>query len=192
MIFIVTSDNLKKSLLIGGVALTCIYLLVLFTGTAIAGHKYSHVFSMKIDPAAQKILGEEVFKSVTDFFNDAEKAIETENMDDLMALYSDQYQNGEHDKASAREIWSRIFDTFNNMASRHNMELISSKDNTLIIRCSGLLIGIPQGETYSITIDNWLLEEHILKNEGGKWKLIGNAGQERKRLWFDKPMHPLF
>ena len=173
-------------------ALTCICLFVLFTGTAAADHKYSDVFSMKIDPAAKKTLGEKEFKSVMDFYHDAEKAIETKDLDALMARYSDHYQNGEHDKAAAREIWSRIFDTFSNLAARHNMELISSKDGVLIIRCSGLLVGIPKGETYSMTVDNWILEEHILKKEGGRWKLIGSAGKEQKRLWFDKPMHPLF
>src|SRR4030067_3745723 len=116
--------------------LTCICLLVLFTGTASADHKYSHAFSMTIDPAAEKKLGEKEFKSVMDFYHDAEKAIETKDLDALMARYSDHYQNGEHDKAAAREIWSRIFDTFSNLASRHNIELTSSKDGVLIIRCS--------------------------------------------------------
>lgn len=172
--------------------LTCICLFILFTGTAVADHKYSDVFSLTIDPAAEKTLGEKEFKSVMDFYHEAEKAIETKDLDALMARYSDRYQNGEHDKAAAREIWSRIFDTFSSLAARHNMELVSSKDGVLIIRCSGLLVGIPAGEKYSITVDNWILEDHILKKEDGKWKLIGNAGRERKRLWFDKPMHPLF
>ncbi len=192
MIFMLYSDK-RKSVSIEGVALICICLFVLFTGTANAVHKYSDAFSIKIDPAMKKTLGEEVYKSVLDFYHEAEVAIETKNMDALMSLYSDQYQNGEHDKAAARVIWSRIFDTFSNLAAMHNMEFISSKDGVLIIRCSGLLIGIPKGETYSITVDTWTWEEHILKNENGKWKLIGNAaGRERKRLWFDKPMHPLF
>ena len=43
-----------------------------------------------------------------------------------------------------------------------------------------------------ITIDNWANQDHVLVKEGGKWKLIGTYGLERKRLWFDKPMHPLF
>jgi len=32
----------------------------------------------------------------------------------------------------------------------------------------------------------------VLVKEQGAWKLIGTYGHDRKRLWFDKPMHPLF
>lgn len=192
MISILYSDKRKRLSIVGGV-LICISLLVFLTGTAVAVHKYSDAFSIKIDPMMKKTLGEDAYKSVIDFYHEAEVAIEMKNLDALMSLYSDQYQNGEHNKAAARAIWSKIFDTFTNLAAMHNMELISSKDKVLIIRCSGLLIGVPKGETYSITVDTWTWEEHILKNEDGKWKLIGNAeGRERKRLWFDKPMHPLF
>src|SRR3970040_1653310 len=124
-------------------ALTCICLLVLFTGTAVADHKYSDVFSLTIDPAAEKTLGEKEFKSVMDFYHEAEKAIETKDLDALMARYSDHFQNGEHDKAAAREIWTRIFDTFSSLAARHNMELIFSKHQVLMLGSSGRLAGIP-------------------------------------------------
>lgn len=156
-------------------------------------HEYSDVFSMKIDPSAKKMLGEKKFKAVMDFYYEAERAIEKEDLKGLMALYSDNYQNGQHTKKSAEEIWKRIFDTFDNMAVRHNMEVLPGEnDNMVIIRCSGLLVGTPAGEKFNITIDNWNLEEHVLISEEGRWKLVGNTGQDRKRLWFDQPMHPLF
>jgi hypothetical protein len=156
-------------------------------------HKYSDVYQMIIQPGAKKTLGEETLNKVKDFYQQAEKAIETENLDDLMALYSDNYQNGEHTKESARIIWSRIFGSLDDLATRHNMQLIpSGKDDLVILRCSGLLVGIPEGEKYSLTVDNWNLQDHILTRENGQWKLIGNTGRTRKRLWFDQPMHPLF
>jgi len=60
-----------------------------------------------------------------------------------------------------------------------------------------LLLGVPSLNAKSkqkglITIDNWAQQDHVLVKEAGKWKLIGTYGPERKRLWFDKPMHPLF
>ena len=137
-------------------------------------------------------LGDKEFDSVMAFFHNAEAAIEKEDIEGLMALYSDQYSNGEHDKKAARAIWSRIFQTFDNMAAKHNMRIEVYAADSLIVRCSGLLMGLAKGEKYPITIDSWVEQDHILVKEGSTWKLAGTTGKDRKRLWFDKPMHPLF
>jgi len=166
-----------------------------FTGTASGTeHRLSDKYSMKIDPAAKQQLGEKTFNEVMAFFHSAEKAIETKDLEALMALYSDNYSDGVHDKSSAELIWARIFATFENIAMHHNMKLekASSGKNMVVFQCSGLLLGVPDVKKVPITIDNWTNQEHVLVKEAGKWKLIGTYGTERKRLWFDKPMHPLF
>ncbi len=170
------------------------------TGIAIgAEHKLSDEHAMEIDPAAKQQLGEKTFSEVMAFFHEAEKAIEEKNIESLMSLYSENYTDGEHNKKSAKEIWERIFSTFEMTATRHNMQLVKMAEdkNMVIFRCSGLLLGVPNPNTKMkqkglITIDNWALQDHVLVKEAGKWKLIGTYGAERKRLWFDKPMHPLF
>ena len=83
---------------------------------------------------------------------------------------------------------------FELMATHHNMKLVSvtSEKNVVVFRCSGLLLGVPLIKSGVITIDNWNQQDHVLTHEGGDWKLLGTYGRERKRLWFDKPMHPLF
>lgn len=167
----------------------------IFTGTASGTeHQLSDNYSMHVDPAARQRLGETTFNEVMAFFDSAEKAIETKDLESLMALYSDNYTDGEHDKKSARQIWERIFSRFENMAMHHNMKLgkASSEKNMVTFQCSGLLLGAPDPKNRPVTVDNWTNQEHILVKEGGKWKLIGTYGTERKRLWFDKPMHPLF
>lgn len=167
----------------------------LFTGTASGTeHKLSDKYSMKVDPAAKQQLGEKTFNEVMAFFHSAEMAIETKDLEALMSLYSESYSDGEHDKKSARQIWERIFATFDDMAMHHNMKLEkASADKTMVVfQCSGLLLGVPDLKKGPITIDNWTTQDHVLVKEGGKWKLIGTYGPERKRLWFDKPMHPLF
>jgi len=150
--------------------------------------------SVRISPEMKDKVDKETMEKVTRFFDNAEKAIGRGDMDALMALYSDSYKNGDHDKAAAREIWKRIFDTFDGMSAMHNMTLINySKDGGLVvIGCSGILLGKRKGEEDRIPVDTWTNEEHILTMEKGEWKLIGSAGVSRKRLWFDKPMHPLF
>src|SRR3989338_7345066 len=87
-----------------------------------------------------------------------------------------------------RLLWSYIQKI---MATRHNMKLekMSPDKNMVIFRCSGLLLGVPDLKKGPITIDNWTEQDHVLVKESGKWKLIGTYGPERKRLWFDKPMH---
>lgn len=167
----------------------------LFTGVAFGEeHRFSDRYSMNIDPAAKQKLGEQTFNEVMVFFQTAEKAIETKDLEALMELYSDNYSDGEHDKKSARQIWERIFSTFDTMATHHNMkfEKMSADKNMVVFQCSGLLLGVPDPKKGLITIDNWTKQDHMLVKEAGKWKLIGTYGPERKRLWFDKPMHPLF
>ncbi|MBI5626629.1 MAG: nuclear transport factor 2 family protein [Nitrosomonadales bacterium] len=167
----------------------------IFTGTANgAEHQLSDIYSMHVDPAAKQQLGEQTYNEVMAFFHSAEKAIETKDLEALMALYSDNYSDSEHDKKSAREIWERIFSRFQKMAMHHNMKLgkVSSDKNMVVFQCSGLLLGAADPKERPITIDNWTNQDHVLVKEGGKWKLIGTYGPERKRLWFDKPMHPLF
>jgi len=167
----------------------------LVLGVAIAAtYSFSDRYSMKIDPADRQEVGEKHFDEVRAFFDTAEEAIETKNLEALMSLYSDNYSDGEHDKKSARQIWRRIFSTFDEMATHHNMRFVNTSKGKdfAILRCSGLLLGKPKSETRAVTIDNWNQQDHMLVKEGGKWKLIGSFGRERKRLWFDKPMHPLF
>lgn len=170
--------------------------MVLAVSSAYA-QKLSDYHTLNIDPAMKKKMGSEALKSIEQFFKSAELAIETENLADLMSLYSDNYKNESHTKKSAGRIWKRIFQTFDNMASIHNMrmETYSPESKVIIIRCSGLLMGKPQGESELITIDSWTNEDHILTraSKEGSWKLIGaTGGKDRQRFWFDKPMHPLF
>jgi ketosteroid isomerase-like protein len=174
--------------------------LCLFAGVAIgAENTFSDKYDMHIDPAAKQQLGEKRFQEVMTFFHTAERAIETKNLEALMALYSDNYINGGRDKKAVRKIWKRIFSTFESMATQHLMELVkmagvkkSENKNTVIFRCTGLLMGVHDPDKGPVTIDNWTNQDHVLVKENGKWKLVGTYGRDRTRMWFDKPIHPLF
>ncbi len=172
----------------------------LLAGVAIGvEHKLSDRYAMEVDPAAKQQLGEKTFREVMTFFHTAEKAIETKDLEALMELYSDDYSNGGHDKQGVEQIWKRIFSTFETMATHHNMKLVNisatkkeRNRNTVVFNCSGLLMGIHDPQRGVVTIDNWTQQDHVLIKENGKWKLFGTYGKDRKRLWFDKPIHPLF
>lgn len=169
--------------------------IALFAGIANGTqNQISDKYSLDVDPAAKQQLGEQTYDEVMTFFHTAEKAIQTKDVKAIMALYSESYSNGDHNKQSAEYIWQRIFATFDTVAMAHNIKLAktSAEKNLIVFQCTGILVGVPDENKAPVTIDNWANQEHILVKEAGKWKLMGTYGQERKRLWFDKPMHPLF
>lgn len=148
-------------------------------------------YSMTIDPAAKQQLGEQTFNEVSMFFQTVEVAIETKDIKVLMAQYSGKFRDGALDKQSVEQAWRRIFARVDTVAIANNMKLvnISPDRNMVVFQSSGLLVGVPRGEKWPVAIDNWDKQDHVLAKERGKWKLIGTYGPERKRLWFDSPMH---
>lgn len=157
-------------------------------------HNLSPNYVLNIDQHGKDIVGPAVAKEVGDFFDDAEKALESKDLTALMNLYSEGYANGTHKKADIAITWKTIFETFNSLAMTHNMRFISTdpKSNVVILRCSGMITGEPKDEKGLIALDSWMNTDHVLVKEGGKFKIIGSSGADKKRLWFDKPLHPLF
>lgn len=146
---------------------------------------FSDEYSMVFHPAAKVKTGEAEYRNIVNFFHKAEKAIETENLEALMALYSDKYRNRKNrDKKFAEGIWIKIFTNFDKLSARHSMKLItyekSSGYQVVVTECSGILTGTPKGASRPVTIDSWDKQRHILINEGS-WQLFGNAGESAKR-----------
>ena len=156
-------------------------------------YQNSDRYTVTIDPAAKEQLGQQTYNEVTMFFQAAQKAINAKDMDALMAKYSDNYRDGDLDKASVEQAWRGIFARVDDMTTLNNMKLvnISADRNMVVLQSSGLLVGVPGDAKWPVTIDSWNKQDHLLVKEAGEWKLIGIYGPERKRLWFDKPMHTL-
>lgn len=158
------------------------------------GHS-SPNYILNMDPKSSGTIGKAAADEVHTFFDDAEKAIEAKDLNALMGLYSENYTNGTHKKADAEVTWKRLFQDFDNLAMTHNMRFVTAdaKSNVVVMQCSGMLVGEPKVEKGGIiALDSWMNSDHVLVREGGKLKIIGSTGAEKKRLWFDKPMHPLF
>ncbi|MBF0169565.1 MAG: hypothetical protein HQK87_00505 [Nitrospinae bacterium] len=183
---------LATRLLIGGFA----SLITLLPTAASAEHQVADEHEVHFDSATEKQIGKETLHELSQFFHDAEIALETEDMDAIMALYSDGYANGPHNKASLIPIWKRIFRDFDNLYTKHNMRVVTESGDSpvMIIRCSGILMGTPKGESNAVAIalDYWINNDHILVKEKGTWRLVGTTGKEQKRFGFDTPIHPLF
>ena len=157
-------------------------------------HKFADRFTVKFDSAVKQQLGEDVYKEIVDFFDVAEDAIDVKDLKAHMATYSENYRDGDKDKRAIEEIWKKIFARFERIVIHHYLRLVtvSADKQTIILRSSGYLLAEPDPKKRLVTIDNWSDQDLVLVKEGGKWKIISTFGEERKRLWFDKPMHPLF
>lgn len=167
---------------------------ILFSLAATKEDQLSSYHQLNIDPFSAEKLGEKLSKEINQFFHNAEIAIETENIESLMDLYSENYQNGVHNKSMVKLIWKKIFADSDDLATIHNMTFITTDltSKMVIVRCTGLLMGKPKSEKEMISLDVWNRSDHILTKENGKWKILGSTGQEKKRLWFSRPLHPLF
>jgi hypothetical protein len=157
-------------------------------------HKFSDRFTVKFDPAAKQQLGEDVYRELVDYFDTAEDAIDVKDLTAHMATYSENYKDGDKDKKAIEEIWKILFAKFERVVVHHNLKVVtvSADKQMIIIRSSGFLLAEIDPKKRLTTIDNWSDQDLVLVKEGEKWQLISIFGEERKRLWFDKPMHPLF
>ena len=190
------SSSVKFSLLLLVVGLS------VFPGLSVAEtpdgeRELSQNFSMKLDEDAKATTGEEEYGNIVHFFHQAERAIEAEDIEALMSLYSERYTNlnGE-DRQFARGIWLKIFDNFDNLSAKHAMRLLtyqnSDEGQVAVAECFGLLSGFPKETDKIVTIDSWDRQRHILIKEG-VWKLFGNAGKGSKRYGEEEfETHPLF
>jgi hypothetical protein len=171
--------------------------LSLQSGTAIAEEtQLTEDFSMVMRPPAEGVqVDDNEAQDITNFFHHAERAIQSENIDALMALYSDEYTNQrDGDKQFATELWKKVFARFDNISSRHSMKLIDydRAAGLAVTQCSGLLFGMPEGESKPVLIDRWDDQRHILIKEG-VWKLLGDSGEPTSRTTdTDDSLHPLF
>lgn len=187
---------LKKVLFLRQAAMFIIVVSMQAGITTAEEAQLSEGFSMVMRPPAAGIeIEQSELQEITNFFHQAERAIEAENIGSLMTLYSDQYTNlRNRDKDFAEELWSKIFASFDNISARHSMELIACDKaaGQAVTECSGLLSGTPVGESRPVTIDRWDNQRHILIKEN-YWKLFGNAGEGAQRYGEeDGKLHPLF
>lgn len=145
------------------------------------------------DPKSVKIVGETVVDEIHKFFKDAELAMEAKDIDRLMSMYSDSYEDGPNSKEHVREMWKRIFAQFDKIYTRHNMRFsdISQDKSTVVISCSGVLMGSQKDDNFSRALDHWLNNDHVLVKENGAWKLKGTVGKKEMRFWLKNPSSPL-
>ncbi|MBI3581492.1 MAG: hypothetical protein HY098_05370 [Nitrospinae bacterium] len=152
------------------------------------------IYQVAIDKTNKAKVGKDVLEQLGSFFDYADNAVKTKDIRALGSLYSERYRDGDHTKGDVLKVWQRIFDKFDDLRLTHNLRFISEipDKNTIILSCSGVLVGSKIGEKNNQALDHWKNMSHVLAKEDGAWKIVGSYGVGEPRYWFDKPMHPLF
>ena len=129
-------------------------------------------------------------------FNRAEEALHARDIDGLMALYSEQYRYHGLSKSDLRKIWEEMFSRYDGLASTHMFSrihvMVSDKQPTANISCTGSLWGLSKDTGKRVIIDSWFYEMHHVVYENGAWRIRGHAGEDTKTLPFGASPHPFF
>jgi len=130
-------------------------------------------------------------------FEQAEQAMQAQDLNGVMALYSDDYYYHGLKKADIRKVWAQLFDHYKDLESFHTFSVIrtvgASSKLTAEMTCTGVVWGTAKNTKLRTPVDSWYEEVHFLKKENGRWRITGNAGGESEPvLPFGTAPHPLF
>jgi len=135
-------------------------------------------------------------KAVVTTFEQAEQAIKAHDLEQVMALYSPQYNYHGLKRDDVRKIWKDLFDEYQEIASTHLFTKIAKvgwgRDAVLEVTCTGHLSARSKTSGLYVPIDSWYEEVHYLVFEEGAWRIRGNVGESPRVLPFGTAPHPLF
>ena len=128
-------------------------------------------------------------------FDKAEKALKEQDLEDLIAIYSKDYEYHGLTKSNLRDLWKDLFSKYRRISSHHIFSKIvvkvEGKNPKASITCTGGLWATAESTGERIIIDSWFEEVHRLVYENGAWRILGHDGEDQQNL----PMggaHPYF
>jgi hypothetical protein len=128
-------------------------------------------------------------------FDKAEKALKAEDMDDLMALYSKNYDYHGLTKNNVRDLWKDLFSKYRRLSSHHIFSKIAvtvdGKSPKARITCTGGIWATAESTGERIIIDSWFEEVHRLVYEDGAWRILGHDGEDQQAMQ-SGAAHPYF
>ena len=137
-------------------------------------------------------------KTVADIlgsFNQSEAALQEANLDQLMNLYSDNYQYHGLTKQDLRGIWADLLAHNRDFKSNHILSRIVASSEALPtaeLTCTGSLWAVSKETGEQVRIDSWYGEVHYMVNEDGTWRVRGHRGQAPSTKGFGAAPHPFF
>lgn len=139
----------------------------------------------------------DTLKELLSTFEQAEQAMQAQDLDGIMALYAEDYHYHGLKKSDIRKVWAQLFDHYKDLESFHTFSVIrtigASSKITAEMTCTGVVWGTAKNTKLRSPVDSWYEEVHFLKKENGRWRITGNAGGESEPvLPFGTAPHPLF
>jgi len=131
-------------------------------------------------------------------FKRAEQAVLHQDLDALMAFYSESYQHRGFTKDSMRIEWENLFHEYHDFSSTHVFSSITAESDQTPPRaqvtCTGSLWAISNASNQRVNIDSWLGEVHYLTYEHGAWRIRGHAWEPIivRKSQIEHPPHPYF
>jgi hypothetical protein len=119
-------------------------------------------------------------------FNQAEEALQTRNLDELMRLYSRDYAYHGLSKDDLRKIWWDLLAHYSRISSTHIVSGIKVMESggtlTAEVTCTGSLRTTSDMTGERVNIDSWFYEVHRLIYEDGAWRIRGHVGEAPKAV----------
>lgn len=144
-----------------------------------------------------RLLSHPVVKELVAAFDRAERALQKEDLDDLMDFYAPAYNYHGLKQSDVRRVWGEVFEHYKAMESLHLFSDIKvmqvNNELRAEVTCTGGLYGTDERTGNRVTLDSWFREVHYLVKEDGVWRFLGNAGEIPASAPFSSaPHHPLF
>jgi len=148
-------------------------------------------------PGGMQEVDSETLKELLLTFEQAELAMQAQDLDRIMALYSDEYLYHGLKKADVQKVWKQLFEHYKELESFHTFSVVrlvgAGGKQVAEITCSGVVWGTSRDTTLRSPVDSWYEEIHYLKKENERWRIVGNVGGESiPVLQFGVAPHPLF
>lgn len=153
---------------------------------------------VEISKQAEIRADQDEIDAILDTFDQAEEALEAENLSVIMTIYSDGYQNRGLRKEDTSRIWQDLFNRYDRLSSRHHFSrIILDPDGTKAkVTCTGALFGVSVfkkgARPEPVQIDTWFEANHYLVLEEGEWRIVGHDPSEKERDLFGSAIHLLF
>ncbi len=154
-----------------------------------------HRGGIMVDTWAEVKADDKTVADILASFNRAEAALQAGNLDELMSLYSEQYQYHGLTKQELRNIWSGLLAHNRDFRSNHILSRIiahpgASSDAELT--CTGSLWAVSKETGQQVSIDSWYGEVHYMVKEDGMWRVRGHKGEAPGIQVFGAAPHPFF
>ena len=172
-----------------------ISVFVIAAGIGLLGYSPQALADTKMSKQMEVQANQKEVNEILAAFNKAEKALKEQALEDLMALYSKDYEYRGLTKNNLRDLWKDLFAKYRRISSHHIFSKIvvtvEGKNPKAGITCTGGIWATAESTGERIIIDSWFEAVHRLIYENGAWRILGHDGEDQQAVQ-PGTAHPYF